>query len=166
MARQRLRGVVLMLAALGLAELGCVSKPVLEVHSAWLRSATPDGVGLDLYLKVNNENVFDVQVRDVRAQVTIAERFRLPDLRFSPNQWLAAGRSTLVRVPMTVPWPMIPQLLAVTVGSDKIDYRVRGAADVTAVRALGIERNDYPVDEEGSLSRVDLVRVAQRSLPF
>jgi hypothetical protein len=158
--------LLVLLVLLGAAGLGCVSKPVLEVHSAWLRSASPEGVGLDLYLQVNNANAFDVQVRDVRARVTIADRFPLPPLRFSPEQWLPAGRSTLLRVPMTVPWAIIPQLLSLTVESKSIDYRVEGAADVTAVRMLGIQRNDYPIDEEGSMSRLDLVRAAGRSLPF
>jgi hypothetical protein len=155
-----------LLVLLGASTVGCVSEPVLEVHSAWLRSASPEGVGLDLYLQVNNENAFDVQVRDVRAQVTIADRFPLPPLRFNPEQWLPAGRSTLLRVPMTLPWPVIPPLLSLTVGSDSIRYRVQGAADVTAVRMLRIQRNDYPIDEERSMNRTDLVRVAQRSLPF
>jgi hypothetical protein len=145
---------------------GCVTKPVLELHSARLSSATPQGVGLDVYLQVNNKNAFDVQVRNVRCNVVIAKRFRLPPLQFSPNQWLPAGKATLVRVPMVVPWPMVPPLLAATVGFETLTYRVTGAADVTAVRLLGIQRNDYPVDEEGEVPRLALVIAAGRGGPF
>lgn len=145
---------------------GCVSKPVVELHSARLAMATPQGIGMDVFLRVNNENSFDVQVRNVNVNVVIAGRFQLPPVQFSPNQWLAADKSTLVRVPMVVPWPMVAPLLAATVGSKTITYRARGTADVTAVRMLGIQRNDYPVNEKGELSRAALVAAAGRGGMF
>lgn len=145
-----------------LASSGCVSKPVVELHSARLAAASPRGVGFDVFLKVNNDNAFDVQVRNVNVNVVIAKRFALPAVQFCPNVWLPADKSTLVRVPMVLPWTMVPPLLAATVGSKMIPYRARGTADVTAVRMLGIQRNDYPVDEEGELSRGALVVAAGR----
>lgn len=141
---------------------GCVTKPVVELHSARLASASPQGVGLDVYLQVNNYNAFDVQVRNVRCNVTLADRYQLPPLQFSPNQWLPADKSTLVRVPMVVPWTLIPSLLSATLGLETITYRARGAADVTAVRMLGIQRNDYALDEKGEVTRMGLVIAAGR----
>jgi len=154
------------LVLLALALSGCVSKPVVELHSARLAMASPQGIGMDVFLRVNNENAFDVQVRNVNVNVVIAKRFALPPVQFSPNQWLPADKSTLVRVPMVVPWPMVAPLLSATIGSKVITYRARGTADVTAVRMLGIQRNDYPLNEEGELSRSALVAAASRGGVF
>ena len=156
----------LMLLAIALlaSSTGCVSKPVVELHSASIRGAGPLGVAMVMVMKVNNKNVFDVQVRNVRANIVIAERFRMPTVTYNPNQWLAAGRSTLLQMPVTVPWAMIGPLLATTVGSATIDYRVTGLVDVTAVRMLGIRSNDEQVDEEGTVSRLELLMAAGRGI--
>ena len=153
---------VLLLLLLSLVCTGCPSKPVLELHSARLQSATPTGVGLDVYMRVNNENAFDVQIRNVRANVTIAQRYVLPPIQYNPDQWLGANQSTLVRVPMVVPWHLVAPLVSTTAGSDTIGYRVTGLADVTAVRMLGIEANDYELDEQGAVSRAELLLAAGR----
>jgi len=132
---------------------GCVSKPVVSLHHAELEAASLEGLGLQVVLKVVNPNSYDVQVRTVHVQVTIADKFSLPPIDVQPNQWLPSNDTTMVKVPVTIPWPVIPGLLAETLGAPSVTYRVKGTADVTAVRALGIERNDYPVDEEGTLPR-------------
>ena len=156
--------LLLLAIVLGVSSTGCVSKPVVELHSASIYGAGPLGVAMIMVMKVNNKNVFDVQVRNVRANIVIAERFRMPTVVYNPNQWLAAGRSTLVQMPVTVPWAMIGPLLATTVGSATIGYRVTGLVDVTAVRMLGIRSNDEQIDEEGSVSRMELVIAAGRGM--
>jgi hypothetical protein len=65
---------------------------------------------------------------------------------------------------MVLPWPLVAPLMATTLGSDRISYNVRGLVDVTAVRMLGIEKNDYAIDEEGSVSRAQLVVAAARGV--
>jgi hypothetical protein len=50
------------------------------------------------------------------------------------------------------------------VGSATIDYQVTGLADVTAVRMLGIRSNDEKIDEEGTISRMELLMVAGRGI--
>jgi hypothetical protein len=142
----------------------CPSKPVLELHSARLQSASPQGIGFQIELRVNNDNAFDVKIRNVRASVIIAGRYPLPQLQYNPDQWLGAGQTTIVRVPMVVPWNLVTPLMATTAGSTHISYHVRGLADVTAVRLLGIEKNDYPIDEEGTVSRAELVVAAARGV--
>ena len=141
---------------------GCFPTPVLELHSARIWSASPQGVRLNVYLKVNNENPFDVQVRNVRANVVIAGRYRLPPLQYDPNKWLPAYRSTTVEVPLTVPWALVGPLLSTSVGSNTIKYKVVGLVDVTAVRMLGIRHNDYGLDEDGEVSRMELLMAASR----
>jgi hypothetical protein len=121
---------------------------------------------MDLFVAVNNPNSYDIQIRNVRAQVVIGRRYPLPPISFSPNQWLPSGEKTLVRVPMLIPYALVPRILSETVSSPVILYSVRGSADVTAVRLLGIERDNYPLNEESSVPRGDLVLAAGRSLPF
>jgi len=94
--------------------------------------------------------------------VIIAGRYRLPPLQYDPNKWLPAYRSTTVEVPLTVPWALVGPLLSTSVGSTTIKYRVVGLVDVTAVRMLGIRHNDYGLDEEGEVSRMELLMAASR----
>ena len=112
-------------------------------------------------VRVNNQNSFDVPVRNGRVNVVLADRVRLPPMAYSPNQWLPADGTTLVRVPMLIPWGAIPPLLAATVSSSIIPYRVQGEADVTAIRSLGIRRDNYPVDEEGEIPRIALLQIGR-----
>ena len=146
---------------------GCVSKPTMELHHAEVRTASPAGIGMDVYLKVHNDNGFDVQVRNVRVQTTMQGRWTLPGVQYSPNQWLPAGQTTIVAAPVVIPWPMVVPLLAETAASPTIEYRVRGSADVTAIRSIGIRSNNYPVDETGTIPRAAVVQAAARTpLPF
>lgn len=141
---------------------GCVSEPVLELYGARISSASPDGVGLTMMMKVTNHNAFDVKVRNVRATVTVADRYRLPYLQYNPDQWLPAGQSTVLNVPMLIPWNLVAPLVSASLGGSAVRYHILGYADVTAVRLLGIERNDYQLDEDGAFSRMDLLMAAGR----
>ncbi|MEQ9323796.1 MAG: hypothetical protein RIF41_31825, partial [Polyangiaceae bacterium] len=125
------------------------------------------GIGMVMVMKIRNDNAFDIQVRNVAANVVIGESFRMPTVRTSPNVWLRANSVTLVDVPMTVPWGTVMPLLSRTVGSATIEYRAKGFADVTATSTFMIDRNDYKFDEEGKVSRVELVQAAIRGgFPF
>ena len=143
---------------------GCVSKPVLELYGARVAGVTPQGVTLLMTMKVNNDNSFDVKVRNVRANVSIQHQYMLPYLQYDPEQWLASDASTLVPVPMTIPWQLVTPLLTTSVGSPMVQYHMHGFADVTATRLLQIERNDYMLDEDGAFSRFDLVVAAGRGV--
>ena len=132
---------------------GCVSKPVISLHHAEVRAASLSGIGLEVFLKVENSNAYDVKVRAVHAQVTIAGKYALDPIDIAPDQWLGSSSSTLVSVPLQIPWTLIPALISETLGSPEVKYHVTGTADVTAVRALMIEKNNYPIDEDGVLPR-------------
>ncbi len=168
--RRSFRSLTLALcAAAALASSGCVSKPTMQLHHAEIRSAGPAGIGMVIFLKVHNDNSFDVEVRNVRVNVVLAGRHHLPPLAYSPNQWLPAGKTTLVAAPMIIPWIMVPPLLAETAASPNISYRCTGSADVTAIRSVGIKSDNQPVDETGSVPRmaiVDAARYAPLPLPF
>ncbi|MEZ4440456.1 MAG: hypothetical protein R3B72_15270 [Polyangiaceae bacterium] len=138
---------------------GCVTQRRCSfTASAYRRGA--DGRRPRVVMKVNNKNFFDVQVRNVRANVVVAEKVRLPMIAYNPDVWLGAKQTTLVPVPVTLPWALVGPLLAATIESDTVDYHVEGVADVTAVRMLGIRRNDEPFDDEAEVSRAQLVAAA------
>jgi LEA14-like dessication related protein len=151
-----------LLAALVTLLAGCPPPPVVQLSSARILGATQYGVNVNMRLRVNNPNVFDVKVRNVRAQVTIAERFALPYIRFNPDQWMPANSWSYVDVPATIPWKTIAPLTAATLGSNIINYHVSGYVDVTATRMLAIAVNDHELDDDASISRADLVFAAMR----
>jgi hypothetical protein len=145
---------------------GCVSKPTMELHHAEVRAVSPAGIVMDVHLKVHNDNSFDVQVRNVRVQTTMQSRWTLPRVEYSPNTWLPAGTTTIVVAPVTIPWPLVGPLLTETATSSVIEYHVKGNADVTAIRSLGIRSNNYPVDETGTIPRIAVLQAARTTLPF
>src|SRR5689334_6871429 len=96
---------------------GCVTKPVVTVHHAEVQGISTLGLSAVIVLRVRNDNSYDVQVRNVRAQVTVGGRYPLMPIDVSPNQWLPAKQTTLVAVPVTIPWQIVPALIAETAGS-------------------------------------------------
>lgn len=138
----------------------------MQLHHAEVRTASPLGIGLEVFLRVNNPNSFDVQVRNVRVRTVMQGRWGLPPVAYSPNQWLPADGTTIVACPVVIPWPLVGPLLAETVASPTISYRVRGEADVTAIRSVGIRSDNYPVDEEGTIPRIAVLQTARTMYPF
>lgn len=145
---------------LALFSTSCAEKPTLKLHHAELRSASLRGIGFDVFLSVNNPNSFDIQIRSVRVVVAIAERYALPPIDYDPNQWLPAGESTIVRVPIGIPYAIMPNLVSEATRTPVLNYTVKGSADLTAIRALGVEKDNYPINETGSLQRNALLAAA------
>lgn len=144
----------------------CVTVPALTVDHAEFRGASTGGLLLTIVLRIRNDNSFDVQVRNVHALVTIGRGYALAPVDFAPNQWLRSGQTTFLSVPVAVPWNIVPSLVGDTSGGSNISYHIQGSADVTASQAFGINRNGYPVDEEGTIPRQFFVDSARRMLPF
>ena len=90
------RAALVLACLLSLGSLGCVSQPSLRLYGARVSHASPAGVGLTMTMAVHNDNSFDVMVRDVRADVVLANRYPMPTVWAQPNVWLPAGKSTLV----------------------------------------------------------------------
>jgi LEA14-like dessication related protein len=161
------RRAVLALAVLALAlTTGCVSKPVVTLQSATLTAASPYGIGMNVVLQITNPNSYDVQVRNVHAAVTVSRRYPLPPIDIQPNIWLPANQTTLVNVPVVVPWVIVPGLIAETLGAPVVTYHVSGVADVTGTRTFGIQKNDYPVEEDGTMPRQMFIDFSSRSIRF
>lgn len=161
----RWTAVALLLPALGAAP-GCVTKPAVTVHHAELRGASLWGLSTVIVLQVRNDNAYDVQVRNVNVNVTFGRGYALPAVNWSPNQWLPSNQTTLVAVPVTLPWTMIPVLVGETSGAYAIPYHVTGTADVTATRAFGIQRDNHAIDESGSIPRQLVVEAARGTVPL
>lgn len=143
----------------------CVHKPTVELDHAQVSNVGLYGVGIDVIVRVNNTNSFDVMAREINANVSINNKYALAPIRMSPNRWLNSDQTTLVAVPVIIPWTVLPALLAETIGQPTLSYRVRGTADVTATKLLQVQRNDYPIDEEGTIPRSVIVSAARVRIP-
>lgn len=153
-------------SALLLSTAACVSEPRVRLHSAGFQGASLNGAVLDVVIEVQNPNRFDIQIRDVTAETTFANRYALPPIVLHPNQWLPAGKATLVHVPTTLPWLMIPAILAETLLSPVVRYVVRGSANVTATRTFGIEEDNVPIDLKGEMPRQIMVNLGTGQVSF
>lgn len=142
---------VLVLVAFALALMGC--EPAVQLRSATLRGASPAGLQFDAVLSIDNPNVFDVQVRGVRANARMAKVGGFIPINVTPNTWIPAGRKMLIPVPIVIPWTMLPSIVAATISQPKVEYQVIGYADITASRAFAIDRDMYKFDEEGEIPR-------------
>ena len=162
---RRWAAVLPLLAVLAAAP-GCVQQPVVTVHHAELRGISTYGLGVAIILQIHNENAYDVQIRSVHCNVTFGRGYTLGPIDFGPNQWLPANQSTLVAVPVSVPFQLIPALISETAGAFAIPYHVKGAADVTATRTFGIQRDNYPIDEGGSIPRQTVIDSARSAIPL
>lgn len=146
-------------SALAVLSSGCAHKPTMTVHHAemsGIQFGFPPSLAVQMtvVMDVRNPNGYDVAIRAMRGEVSFFDRYKMPiDFR-APGDglWLAADRTTQVRVPAAVPIE-----LALTITREAmtgvVPYHVVGKADVTATRSLKIESDDYSVDERGQIAR-------------
>ncbi len=152
--------------------LGCVSKPTMKLHHAEVSGVQlgfpPQlSVVVTSVVEVKNPNSYDVAIRAMRGTLVLAGKHSLP-LDFKPGGdgiWLAADRVTTVRVPVTVPASLALQIVREAYTTPMIPFRIMGKADVTASRTFQLERDDYEVNEQGSLSR-EQVEASMRGILF
>jgi hypothetical protein len=163
MARFSLLAAVL----LALGSWGCVSKPTVHLNHAELNgvqlSTFPPSMGvvMTVLLDVYNPNGYDVAVRAVRGQTVFANKYTLPiDYRApADGLWLPSDRTTSVPVPINMPLPLAIMLVREAFGTPTIAYRFTGSADVTATRTFQLEKDNYAVDEVGTLTRQQMEAV-------
>lgn len=165
--------LVVAVVILGVVLGGCASKPKMKVHHAevqGIRFGFPPSVAVQMtvVLDVYNPNSYDVAIRAVRGTVTFHDRYTLP-VDFQPGGegvWLAADRTTQVRVPTAVPVDLALRLTREAF-TGTVPYRFVGKADVTATRSLKIEKDDYSVDEKGEIHRQVIDQsIAALGIPF
>jgi len=151
---------------------GCVSKPTMHLNHAEISGAQlatfPPGIGIVMTVVVDvyNPNSYDVAIRAMRGQVVMGNNYSLPvDFRAPGNGvWLAAERTTSVRVPISIPLDLGLALLRDSAAAPFIPYRLTGRADVTASSTFRIESDDYAVDEQGTISRQQIAEIIPNSL--
>jgi hypothetical protein len=138
----------------------CVQKPTMTLNHAEIAGVAvslPPNVGLlmQIHVDVYNPNSYDIAVRAVQGQVVLAGRHNVPvDFRADgEGVWLNADSTTQVVVPVQVPLATSIAVLAESTLSAMIRYQFTGRADVTATRSLKLEKDDYSVSEEGTISR-------------
>jgi hypothetical protein len=150
---------------------GCVSKPTMHLNHAEISGAQlstfPPGIGIlmTVVVDVYNPNSYDVAIRAMRGQVVMGNNYSLPvDFRPPGNGvWLASARTTSVRVPISMPLDMGLLLLRDSAAAPFIPYRLTGRADVTASNTFRVEKDDYAVDEQGTISRQQIAAIIPNS---
>jgi hypothetical protein len=150
---------------------GCVSKPTMHLNHAEISGAQfstfPPSLGILMttFVDVYNPNSYDVAIRAMRGQVVMGNGHVLPvDFRAAGDGvWLAAGKTTSVRVPVAIPIPLGLALLQESAAAPFIPYRLIGRADVTASNTFRVEADDYAVDEQGTISRQQIAAVIPNS---
>ena len=125
---------VLLLMAFALAIVGC--QRAVQLRSATLRGASPAGLQFDAVLSIENPNVFDVQVRAVRANARMGKVGGYIPVNATPNTWIPAGKKMLVPVPIVVPWSMLPSIVAAHRHTAEGRVHRLGYADITATRCV------------------------------
>ena len=138
-----------------------------EISGAQLATFPPGiGIVMTVVVDVYNPNSYDVAIRAMRGQVVMGNNYSLPvDFRAPGNGvWLAAERTTSVRVPISIPLDLGLALLRDSAAAPFIPYRLTGRADVTASSTFRIESDDYAVDEQGTISRQQIAEIIPNSL--
>ena len=164
-SRSPLPGLLCVAAALSA---GCVHKPEMhldhaEITGVALATMPPSlGIVMTLVIQVYNPNSYDVAVRGVRGQAILANQYPLPVMFQAPppdGLWLPAGQTTAIRVPITMPIELALALVQQGMASPTIPYRFTGAADVTASHTFQLEKDNYAVDETGTVTRDQMLAV-------
>jgi hypothetical protein len=154
--------------ALAVACAACVHKPEMHLDHATisgvqLATLPPSlGVVMTVFIAVYNPNSYDVAVRGVRGQATLGGQPPLPITYQAPppdGLWLPAGQNTIISVPITVPIQLALALVQQGMASPTIEYRFTGTADVTASHTFQLEKDNYAVDEKGTITRDQMLAV-------
>ncbi len=167
----RLKRILLLLSILLVA--ACAKKPTMkldhaEVSGVSLGFPPQAAVLMTVVVNVYNPNSYDVAVRAMRGKVLFAGKYDMPiDFRAPPDGvWLPASQTTQLRVPVSVPVNLALQLMRESFQSPNIDFQIQGKADVTATRTFQIEKDNYEVDEKGTITRDQMDAAIRSVIPF
>jgi hypothetical protein len=153
--------------ALLLAASGCVKQPEVRLDHAELNGVQmalfPPRVGvlLTVVVDITNTNSYDVAVRGMRGQVILGEKYPLPITYVPPppGVWLRAGQVTPLRVPVDMPVELAVALLRDAFGSPVIPFHLVGVVDVTGTSSFKVDKDNYPVDLRGTMTREQVTGV-------
>lgn len=169
---QRLRTLVMMpvvaavfAVACAVGGFACASKPTVQVQHAQITGIDLTGIRVNVVIRIRNPNSFDILVRNIQAQTTIAGAYQLPPINMQPNVWLPANNTSFLTAPVVIPWHMVPGVLSATLGNEYIAYQVSGLADVTASRSFKLNVNQEPLEDHGVISREMMLQAARPQMP-
>jgi hypothetical protein len=138
-----------------------------EISGVSLATLPPSlGILMTVVLDVENPNSYDVAVRAVRGQTIFSDQYPLDVTYQAPPDglWLPAGKTTSIRVPITVPLQLALMLVQQAVTIQTINYHFVGKADVTATRTFQLEKDNYAFDTRGSITRDQMAAVIPNSI--
>ena len=164
MTVNRLRVLVPFVMMLALPLAGCASKPTMHLNHAEVSGVSigfPPQVGVMMtaVVDVYNPNGYDVAIRAMRGTALFADKYTLP-IDFTAQGegvWLTANNTTPMRVPITIPVDLAIRLVREAYTTPTITYHMTGKADVTATRTFKLEKDNYEVDETGTIGRDQVV---------
>jgi hypothetical protein len=152
------------------SSVACVKKPTMHLNHAEISgvqlATIPPSVIMTVVVDVNNPNAYDVAIRAMRGQAVMAGKYTVP-IDFRPpgdGLWLPAGQTTQVRTPVAIPVNIAIALVGEAIASPTIQYRIVGKADVTGTRTLQVEKDNYEVDEPGTITREQIQAILPNSL--
>ena len=163
------------LALAATSSTACVHKPEMhldhaEISGVQLATMPPLPptivVVMTVVIRVYNPNSYDVAVRAVRGQTVLGGEYAVPVAFQAPPDgvWLPAGQTTQVRVPINVPMQVAIGIAQRGMAAPTVDYRFIGTADVTATHSFKLEKDNYAVDETGTITRGDMLAVIPNSI--
>ena len=161
------------LALIASASTACVHKPEMhldhaEISGVQLATIPPSlGIVMTVVINVYNPNSYDVAIRGVRGQTVIGGQPPVPVAYQAPSPeglWLPARQTTAVRVPITLPIQTALALAQRGLTIPTIDYRFTGVADVTATHTFQLEKDNYAVDETGTITQAEMLAVIPSSI--
>lgn len=156
------------IAALGILALatssGCSPKaPLMRVNGAQIEGASIamglPGIGaiMRVYVLGENQNSFDIQIRGVRGEVQMLNgRYRLP-VSMALGTWLPSERTTPFNFSINIPVTVGIAILHESVTMACIPYTLQGVADVTATSTFRLDRDNYPISQNGCIPRQALL---------
>lgn len=161
------------LLACALLASGCTPKnPIMRVNAAEIRGGQVGvsvgslfpipmpKVSVDALMRVyvagENQNSFDIQIRGVRGQVMMMNRYTIP-ISTPLGAWLQADSTTPFSFDVTVPVATGLAILRESSMMGCIPYTLQGSADVTATSTFKLERDNYPISQSGCIPRAAMM---------
>jgi hypothetical protein len=149
------------------ASTGCVTTPTVTLNHAELNGVQMAvfpprlGVLLTVVVDITNPNSFDIGVRGMRGQVVMGEKYPLPVTYVPPppGLWLRAGQVTPMRLPVDLPVELAVALVREAFASPVIPFRVTGVVDVTGSSTFKVDKDNFAVDLQGTITRQQIAGV-------
>jgi hypothetical protein len=138
----------------------------MSLAGAELTTISAPGLGMKIWLLVDNPNSFDIQIRTVRAQTVLQGQrtsYPLPPIDYSPGVWLPSSQKSPMWVPVTIPWSAVMALAYEIPFTPQVPYFVQGYADVTASSTAKLDKDAVQFSAQGFIPRQTLLNAAANS---